>query len=209
VVVEEGTHGAAVIAKGVGKLMDESNDDRAWYCLRTQTKRENLAAASLREFGDIEVLSPRLRYKKATRRGKIWWVEALFPGYILARFSLTEQERTVSYAKGVSRILRFGGKAPTVPDSLVTELQEELERQGVGDETLEVSPSVLPGDEVELADGPLRGTTGEVVEVRSGVDRVRIFIEFLGQGQLVDVDLYSLLLPKRPVPGSGNILKGS
>ena len=92
-------------------------EDLAWYCLRTQTKRENLAAAALREMGGIEVLSPRLRYKKATRRGKVWWVEALFPGYILARFSLSEQERAVSYAKGVSRILRFGGSAPTVPAS--------------------------------------------------------------------------------------------
>ena len=67
--------------------------EAAWYVLRTQTKRESLAAASLREMGGIEVLSPRLRYRKVTRRGKVWWVEAMFPGYILARFSLEEQER--------------------------------------------------------------------------------------------------------------------
>lgn len=189
--------------------MMESMDDVAWYCLRTQTKRENLAAAALRELGGIEVLSPRLRYKKATRRGKVWWVEALFPGYILARFSLSQQERTVSYAKGVSRILRFGGCAPMVPESLVEELKAELIRQGGESDTLELSPSVAPGDEVELIDGPLRGTTGEVIEVRPGVDRVRIFIEFLGQGQAVDVDLYSLLLPKRPSPGSDNLPQDS
>jgi len=53
-----------------------------------------------------------------------------------------------------------------VPEKLVVELRKELERQGVGDETLEVAPAVAPGDEVELADGPLKGTTAEVIEVR-------------------------------------------
>ena len=64
--------------------MREKATETAWYCLRTQTKREHLAAASLWEIGGIEVLSPRLRYKKVTRRGKVWWVEPLFPGQLLA-----------------------------------------------------------------------------------------------------------------------------
>ena len=184
-------------------------EEPAWYCLRTQTKRENLAAAALRELGGVEVLSPRLRYKKATRRGKVWWVEALFPGYVLAKFNLAEQERGVSYARGVSRILRFGGAAPSVPDSFVEELKSQLEAQGGDGDVLEVVPTLAAGDEVELAEGPLQGTTGEVIEVRPGSERVRIFIEFLGQGHAVEVDLFSLLLPKRPVPAPDDLTKDS
>jgi transcriptional antiterminator RfaH len=180
----------------VGGVMDGA----AWYCLRTQTKRETLAAASLREMGGIEVLSPRLRYKKATRRGKVWWVEALFPGYILARFNLDKQERAVGYASGVTRILRFGGLAPTIREDFVEELKAQLEQVDGEDEILSIGPAVAPGDEVELAEGPLKGTTGEVIEVLSADERVRIFIEFLGRGQTVEVDLFSLLLPRRPVP---------
>ena len=172
----------------------------AWYCLRTQTKRESLAAASLREIGGIEVLAPRLRYKKATRRGKVWWVEALFPGYILARFSLEDQERAVSYATGVSRILRFGGQAPTIREDFVEDLRAQLDQDSEEEQVLSIGPAVAPGDEVELAEGPLKGTTGEVIEVRAAEDRVRIFIEFLGQGQEIDVDIFSLLLPRKPIP---------
>lgn len=182
--------------------MNSGGDTKAWYCLRTQTKREHLAAASLRQLGDVEVVCPRLKYKKVTRRGKIWWVEPLFPGYLLARFDLAERERAVSYAKGVTRILRFGDRIPTVPSAFVEELREELARQEdeAGQEFITLRPIAEPGDEVELADGPLRGMTGRVIEVRPAEERVRIFVEFLGQEQPVDVDLYSLLLPRKPAP---------
>jgi transcriptional antiterminator RfaH len=178
----------------------ETGVEAAWYVLRTQTKRESLAAASLREMGGIEVLSPRLRYRKVTRRGKVWWVEAMFPGYILARFSLEEQERAVSYAKGVTRILRFGGQAPEIRADFVEELKAQLNEVEGEDQVLSIRPAVAPGDEVELAEGPLKGTTGEVIEVLGADERVRIFIEFLGRGQEVEVDLFALLLPRRPVP---------
>lgn len=183
----------------------------AWYCLRTQPKREHLAAASLRELEEVEVVCPRLRYKKVTRRGKIWWVEPLFPGYILARFKLADHERAVSYAKGVTQILRFGERVPTIPDQFVAELRAELARQEevAGGEMITLRPVAEPGDEVELVSGPLKGMTGKVIEVRPAEERVRIFIEFLGQEQPVDVDLYSLLLPRRPTPKSGGLVNES
>ena len=47
--------------------------------------------------------------------------------------------------------------------------------------------------------------TGTVIEVRPADERVRIFVQFLGQDQPVDVDLYSLLLPRKPLPGAGGL----
>ena len=180
--------------------------ERAWYCLRAQPKREHIAAASLRALDGVEVVCPRLRYRKVTRRGKIWWVEPLFPGYLLAHFALAEKQRAVSYAAGVSGILRFGESVPTVAACFVEELRAELAREEGKGEVITLQPVAEPGDQVELADGPLRGVTGTVLEVRPAEERVRIFIEFLGQAQPIDVDLYSLLLPRkvsRP-PGDTN-----
>jgi transcriptional antiterminator RfaH len=187
--------------------MSEETGELAWYCLRTQTKREHIAAAALRELEGVEVLCPRLRYRKTTRRGKIWWVEALFPGYLLAKFDLEERERAVSYANGVTQILRFGGRTPSIPEEFVEELRKELAESGEEGDVLSVQVSVEPGDEVELADGPLQGMTGQVIDVCPAKDRVRIFIEFLGQEHPVDVDLFSLLLPKRPVGGKSQMFE--
>lgn len=176
----------------------------AWYCLRAQTKREHIAAASLRGLEGVEVLCPRLRFRKTTRRGKVWWVEPLFPGYLLAKFDLGEQGRAVGYANGVTRILSFGERTPAVPDGFVEDLRRELARSSEEGEVLCVQVSVEPGDEVELAEGPLRGASGRVIDVAPAKDRVRILVEFLGQEQPVDVDLFSLLLPKRPVGGKSS-----
>ena len=177
----------------------------AWYCLRAQPKREHIAAASLRAIDGVEVVCPRLRYKKVTRRGKIWWMEPLFPGYLLARFALEEKHRAVSYANGVSGILRFGESVPTVAPDFIEELRAELAKGENQGEVLTLQPIAEPGDQVELAEGPLRGMTGTVLDVRPAEERVRIFIEFLGQAQPVDVDLYSLLLPRKGSfrPGEG------
>jgi hypothetical protein len=41
---------------------------------------------------------------------------------------------------------------------------------------------------------------GTVVTVPSAAERVKILLEFLGSQQAVDVDLFSLLLPRRPLP---------
>lgn len=172
-----------------------------WYCVRTQTKREHIAAGHLRELEGIEVFCPRLRYRKATRRGKIWWVEPLFPGYLLARFNLAENERAVTFCQGVRGLVRFGNEIPAVPLSFVQSLREEVRnRSEEDDELFSVTPRIETGDEVEIAHGPLQGMRGTIVAVAPAAERVKILLEFLGQPQAVDVDLFSILLPRRPTP---------
>lgn len=173
-----------------------------WYCVRTQTKREHIAAEHLRGFEDIEVFCPRLRYRKATRRGKIWWVEPLFPGYLLAKFNLAEMERAVTFCQGVRGLVRFGSEFPPVPASFVEALRKEVhDRSDTDDkESFAISPVIQVGDEVEIAHGPLQGMQGTIISVAPAAERVKVLLEFLGQEHAVDVDLFSLLLPRRPLP---------
>jgi len=174
---------------------------REWFCVRCQTKREHIAAEHLRVIEGVDVFCPRLRYRKATRRGKIWWVEPLFPGYVLAKFSIAEMERAVTFCQGVRGLVRFGSGIPAVPDSFVETLKQEVRsRQGPTEEIFNVSPTIELGDEVEIAHGPLQGMRGTVVAVPSASERVKILLEFLGQPQAVDMDLFSILLPRRPTP---------
>ena len=179
-------------------MTDDTPNAMAWYCVKTQTKREHLAANHLRELPGVEVFCPRVRYRKATRRGKIWWLEALFPGYVLAKFARNQSERAVTYAQGVRGLVRFGEDIPHVPESFVVALRAEW--AGNEEETITLTPTVLPGEEVEVAVGPLRGMRGTIVSVLPATERVKILLEFLGQQHPVDVDLFSILLPRRPLP---------
>jgi len=149
---------------------------------------EHIAAEHLRAIEGIDVFCPRLRYRKATRRGKIWWVEPLFPGYVLAKFSIAEMERAVTFCQGVRGLVRFGSGIPAVPDSFVETLKQEVRaRQGPSEEVFTVSPTIELGDEVEIAHGPLQGMRGTVIAVPSASERVKILLEF-----------------PRPAPGGGH-----
>ncbi len=178
-----------------------SMDDAAWYCVRTQTKREHLAAKGLGQLEGVQSFCPRLRYRKATRRGKVWWVEAMFPGYVFAFFSRTASERAVIHTQGVMKMLKFGDYAPEIPASFIAELCELVEGQAGEDEgMLTLVPTVKEGDEVEFAHGALQGFQGKVIEVLPAAERVKLLIEFLGDTQVVETDLFSLLLPNKPLP---------
>lgn len=181
------------------KASKEADSECKWYCLRAQTRREHIAAGHLRALDGVAVLCPQIRYRKATRRGKVWFQEAMFPGYLFARFDRLESESMVKYSPGVSGLVHFGTKVPSVPDSFIAELQSHLQEQTAGDangEVIILTPVVKVGDEVEVASGPLAGESGQVVQVLGARERVMLMIEILGQSQLVDVDLFSLLLPK-------------
>jgi len=111
-------------------------------------------------------------------------------------------ERAVTFCQGVRGLVRFGSDFPPVPESFVNALRKEVSDRSDNDdkESFSVSPVIQIGDEVEIAHGPLQGMQGTIVSVAPAAERVKILLEFLGQEHAVDVDLFSLLLPRRPLP---------
>jgi transcriptional antiterminator RfaH len=129
-------------------------------------------------------------------------VEPMFPGYVLAKFSMAEMERAVTFCQGVRGLVRFGNEIPPIPDSFVETMKREIKlRQNSEEEELvTLTPVIEIGDEVEVAHGPFQGMQGTVVAIPNATERVKILIEFLGNPQAVDMDIFSILLPRRPVP---------
>ncbi|MEX2577765.1 MAG: transcriptional activator RfaH [Verrucomicrobiales bacterium] len=165
-----------------------------WYCVRAKPKSEHLAAVNLQGFAHLdEVFCPRIRYEKSTRRGKVWFVEALFPGYLFARFDLAENLRAVNATSGVSGILRFADYYPQISDDYIRELREEFPE--ADNEVRIVEPEVAEGDEVVVTEGPLAGLETIITKLVSGQDRVRVLLEWLGQEREAEVSLRSLGRP--------------
>src|SRR3954471_7261325 len=98
----------------------------AWDCARTQPKHEHIAAASLAKNLGLEVFHPRLRMERATRRGAVRVIEPLFPGYVFVR-CMDEARDEVRYVTGISSLVHFGQRVPTVPDSVIEELKQCFE----------------------------------------------------------------------------------
>jgi transcription antitermination factor NusG len=161
----------------------------AWYCIHTKPKCEHIAAGMLRTLPGIEVFCPRIRFQRSTQRGKVWFVEALFPSYFFARFDLDASLRAVKHSQNVIRVVEFGSTFVTIPDQTIAELREEMQHQDVR----EVTPELKVGDEVELTEGPMRGFRGIIDAVINGQDRVRILLDFLGRQNVVIVEAGALL----------------
>jgi transcription antitermination factor NusG len=89
-----------------------------------------------------------------------------------------------------------------VPQSFVESIKKEIRnrKDATEEELVTLSPIIEIGDEVEVAHGPFQGMQGTVVAVPSATERVKILLEFLGEQHAVDMDLFSILLPRRPIP---------
>lgn len=168
-------------------------DEPRWYCLRTQPKHEHIAAAQLRRSMGIEVFCPRVRLQKNTRTGLKWFVEALFPNYLFARFPLRENHARVRYSPGVSGIVQFGARFACVRDEAIAELSGFIG----ADEVRTVPLQLAEGDEVEIVSGPLQGQQGVITQLHSARERVRILLEFLGQTREVELSLLAVFRQAR------------
>src|SRR5438094_5382052 len=104
-----------VITLGTMQTLDQS-----WYCARTQPKHEHIAAASLTRNLGLEVFHPRLRMERATRRGPVRVIVPLFPCYIFLRCA-SDQLAKIRYVSGITSLVHFGRKIPTVPDLAIEE----------------------------------------------------------------------------------------
>ncbi len=153
-----------------------------WFCLRSQLKHEHIAAAHLRSSG-IEVFLPRIRYKKATRRGPVWFNEALFPNYLFARFAWAERLSDVMHARGVSTVIHFGTNWPVIAEAEIAALRELAD----DDQLFTVEEMFTPGEEVTIAGGAFHGLTGTVQKYLPSRERVAILLEFLGRQTHVEI----------------------
>jgi transcriptional antiterminator RfaH len=163
--------------------------EAAWYCLRSQPRHEHIAAAHLRLLEEITVFCPRIRFKRPTRQGIVWVTEAMFPGYLFARFELAEMHRQVSYTIGVSGIVRFADRYPTIEEGALARLRDHTGAAEIKVLNYELSQ----GDQVKIVNGIFAGMDALVTQVLPAKERVRVLMDFLGRQIEADVERSNVL----------------
>jgi transcriptional antiterminator RfaH len=175
--------------------MDHPAPEPAWFCVQTQTKREHIAASNLRQDAHVEVFLPRIRFRRSTRRGPAWVTEALFPGYLFARFPLSALLRRIQSLRGVRGVVHFGHRWPSIPDAVIGQL-----RSTVGDAEIKtLFADLKTGDSTEVVTGVFQGFQALVARVIPRSQRVSVLLDFLGQQTAVELSSDQL------VPNSQNI----
>ena len=176
--------------------MDTSSEELLWYCLSSQPKHERIAATHLWKRARLEVFAPLVRYQRVRGRRKIWNTEAMFPGYLFARFDFKTRSREVRSFPGIRGIVHFGDLVPPVPEELLAQL-----RAAIGEEeTVTISTVPTQGTEVTIIDGTLAGLQALVTNYCPAKDRVRVLLEFLGRGVEVELPHASVATRNPPHP---------
>jgi transcriptional antiterminator RfaH len=166
-----------------------STETPLWYCLRAQPKHEHLAALALRRQLEIACFSPRVRFRKATRRGAVWFVEAMFPGYLFAEFVYSRKHRWVEHSPGIQGIVHFGEQVATLDSGTIASLQEKAGEE----EIVTFNPEIQVGQSVRIAEGPFQGLEALVTHLLPAKERIKVLLEFLGRPLETEVSMPKVL----------------
>ncbi len=159
------------------------DQERAWFCLRTQIKHEGLAAAHLRRMEGVEVLFPRMVFKRKWRETMREFTEPLFPNYLFARFNPRKDLARARHAHGVQTVVHFGNHLPVIPESVINEIRQSLS----ADQICRVESSLAPGDVVTICGGAFSGLQAIIKNYLPRKQRVILLLEFLGRQVTIEV----------------------
>jgi transcriptional antiterminator RfaH len=150
-----------------------------WYILRTATRQEKRACASLKELEVDHYLPCETVERKINR--ELYPIERpLFPGYLFAQIEDRDFHAAV-HANGVHAPVRVtmvaGERLPaTVPAAFVEALQDAQARGDFDRTKREPEKPIETGESVIITEGPFAGLIGAFLELR-GDDRMALLIK--------------------------------
>lgn len=169
-----------------------------WYCFKALPKKEHIAAALLDRTDGIEALCPRISYMKKTRRGKVKFIECLFPGYVFVWADLVASYRIVRSVQGIRDVVAFGDRIPMLPDAFIDDLRG---RFGEDSEKELPKPAIDVGQDIIVTEGPFKDIQAVVTGAMDGHQRVAILLEFLGRQMEISIPVADIE-PGRRLPRS-------
>lgn len=172
-------------------MPDLSSTESTWYCFQAMTKKEHIAASLLRTRLGIEVFCPRITYQKRTRRGKVWFTDPLFPGYLFIKTDLCSYYRQILATNGIKFLVTYGSRVPVIPEEFIQELRSRLP----DNDSREIpEPEIQVGAPVILAEGPFAQWNAIVRGRVNARNRVKLLLDFLGRQLEVEVPASSIML---------------
>jgi transcriptional antiterminator RfaH len=181
-------------------MPDLRETEPGWYCFKALPKKEHIAARMLQEVEGIETFCPRIAYLKKTRRGKVRFVECLFPGYIFIHAELKEFYRRIRATQGIRDVVAFGQRVPLIPSAFIEELRARIGDQSTRDMP---EPVIEAGQKVIITEGPFKDLQAMVSGSVDSRQRVALLLDFLGRQMEISLSIGDVIPdsrdPKREV----------
>jgi len=146
-----------------------------WYVINTKPKKESQVERLFTE-GGFTVYNPK--YKLDNK------ILPFFTGYTFIQFEFPAQYQMVKYTRGVKKIVGNQESPTPIKDEVIQGIRSR-EKDGVVElEKFGKAPKV--GDEIEVAEGPLKGLKGVFKSEIKASERVLILLNYVTyQGRMV------------------------
>lgn len=164
-----------------------------WHVVAVEYQADGLAALSIANISpafDVRTFWVEEHQPRTALRPARTLLTLAFPGYLIVRWDAqSDPWQRIRRARGVAGILTGAGqpdRPAILPDLAVAILLSRCDERGVLDARQPEPLEDYSGEELEVADHPwLGGLTG--ICVRSGADRVKILLSFLGGEREVEL----------------------
>ncbi|MBI3419788.1 MAG: transcription termination/antitermination protein NusG [Proteobacteria bacterium] len=165
-----------------------------WYVVHVYSGFEKKVALAIREKAEQkglaaffeDILVPTEEVMEVSRGRKVNTERKFFPGYVLAKMSLTDD--TWHLVKNTPKVTGFlGGGTRPVPMS-EAEAQRMIARMKEGIEHPKPSITFEIGEQVRVADGPFASFNGVVEEVDEEKARLKVSVSIFGRATPVELE---------------------
>jgi transcriptional antiterminator RfaH len=153
-----------------------------WYVIQTKPKKEEEATNYLSTKG-VEIFSPVLETFSPGNRKSEKGVKPLFPNYIFGRFDLYRNYPLVRWARGVNKILGFGGYPIPVSEQVIELIKGRTDSDGI----VRRISRFEPDDLVRINSGPLKDLLGIFERWVSDGEKVRVLLNLIGYQPAVEL----------------------
>ena len=175
-----------------------------WYILHTYTGYEQKIEKTIRLLLESKDIDPAVVTdvkvpveevielkdgKQHSRKNKF------LPGYIMLEMDLPELDwkKTCTAIRRIQGVTGFVGTNPSDRPRPISadEAKNLLQKSGAikGEKNVRVKQSYAVGDKVKIIDGPFASFSGDIDEVNTEKDRLRVTVQIFGRATPVEVSL--------------------
>jgi len=183
---------------------DAPASNKHWYVVKVQSGREEsikdaverrVKIEGLEEyFGQIVIPVEKVVEMRHTKEGKAQRVtrsRKLYPGYLMVEVEYND--RILYLFRETSGVGDFvGGGMNKAPVPMSAREVDKMLHKKTDEPTKVKPPSVEPGDRVKVVKGPFAGMEGEVKEILSAKDKVRVELTVFGRPVPVELEFWDV-----------------
>jgi transcription antitermination factor NusG len=157
---------------------------RRWHVIQSKPQQADRVAAQLEGLLGIEVYNPKIEVRAVRGLRTVAQIRPLFPNYLFARLDLPAEWKTITFTRGVARLLGGWEDPRAVDDAVIASIQEQERRK----DRLISYYHFTTKEPIVVRSGPLKDIQGIFDRYVDEGGRVRILLSLIGFDAAVELE---------------------